>query len=80
MLLAYRFVVQASTGHTPYFMLFGRTIRLSPDIMLGSSEVKHSRLEYQNEVRKTLERTYARACDRLHLAHKRQKDYKNRNS
>lgn len=66
MLLAYLSAVQASTGNTPHFILFKREMRLACDTMYRYSELKPTRYEYPNEVRKT-EGTYERACDRLHL-------------
>ena len=56
-------------------MLFGREMRLPLDIMYRQPEASHSRFDYSNEVRKTLADAYERARERLHLAHKRQKDY-----
>ena len=77
-LIAYRSAVQSSTGFTPHFMLFGREMRLSLDIMYRPPEASHSRFDYPNEVRKTLADAYERARKRLHFAHKRQKDYYDR--
>ena len=77
-LMSYRSAVQSSTGHTPYFMLFGREMRLPLDIMYRPPEIEHTRSEYPNEVRKVLEHAYERARDRLHMAHERQKDYYDR--
>ena len=59
-------------------MLFIREMRLSFDIMYRPFEASHSRFDYPNEVRKTLADAYERARERLHLAHKRQKDYYDR--
>ena len=78
MLIAYRSAVQSSTGLTPHFMLFGREMRLPLDIMYRPPEASHSRFDYPNEVRKTLNDAYERARERLHLAHKRKKDYYDR--
>lgn len=72
MLMAYRSAVQASTGHTPHLILYGREIRLPLDIIYRPYDVMHSRFEYPNEVRKT--RTYKPALDRLNMAHERQKE------
>ena len=41
-------------------------------------EASLTRFDYPNEVRKTLVDAYERARERLHLAHKRQKDYYDR--
>ena len=77
-LIAYRSAVQSSTGFTPYFMLFGREMRLPLDVMYRPPEAMYNRYEYPSEVRKTLTDAYERARERLQLAHKRQKDYYDR--
>ena len=77
-LIAYRSAVQSSTCFTPHFMLFGREMRLPLDVMYRPPEASLTRFDYPNEVRKTLADAYERAKERLHLAHKRQKDYNDR--
>ena len=77
-LIAYRSAVQSSTGFTPHFMLFGREMRLPLDVMYRPPEATYTRYDYPSEVRKTLTDAYERARERLHLAHKRQKDYYDR--
>ena len=77
-LIAYRSAVQSSTGFTPHFMLFGREMRLPLDVMYRPPEASYTRFDYPNEVRKTVAAAYERAIDRLHLGHKRQKDYYDR--
>ena len=58
-------------------MLYGREMRLSLDIMYLPPEGTFPRYNYLSEVRKTLTNAYERAGERLHLAHKKQKDYYN---
>ena len=59
-------------------MLFGREMRLPLDVVYRPPEASLTRFDYPNEVRKTLVDAFERARERLHLAHKRQKDYYNR--
>ena len=77
-LIAYRSAVQSSTGFTPHFMLFCREMRFPLDIMYRPPEASLTRFDYPNEVRTTLVDSYKRARKRLHLAHKRQKNYYDR--
>ena len=59
-------------------MLFGREMRLPLDIMNCPPEASQARFDYSNEVCKTLADAYKRELKRLHLAHKRQKDFYDR--
>ena len=77
-LIAYRSAVQSSTGFTLHFMLFGREMRLPLDIMYNPPQASHSRLDFPNEICKTLPDAYELARESLHLAYKRQKDYYDR--
>ena len=54
-LMAYRSAVQTSTGYTPYFLLYGREIRLFLDLMYPPPDCDQARTEYAIEVRKTLD-------------------------
>ena len=73
--MAYRSAVQASTGYTPYFLLYGREMRLPLDVIYRSFKRDQSRTDYAIDVCKTLDQTYKGARDHLQLAHKRQKYY-----
>ena len=75
---AYRSAVQASTGFTPHLILFGREMRLPLDIMYRPPEAFLTRFDYPNEVCMTLADAYERSRERLHFAHKRQRDYYDR--
>ena len=59
-------------------MLFGREMRLPLDVMYRPPEGTYMKYDYPSEVRKTLTDAYERARQRLHLAHKRRKDYYDR--
>ena len=76
--MAYRSAVQASTGYTPYFLLYGREMRLPLDVIYRPPERDQSRTDYAIEVCKTLDQAYEVARDHLQLVHKRQKDYYDR--
>ena len=77
-LIAYHSALQASIGYTPYFLLYGREVRLLLDVINSLPERDQSRTDYAIEVRKTLDQAYEVARDHLQLAHKRQKDYYDR--
>ena len=49
-LIAYRSAVQSSTNFIPYFMLFGREMRLPLDIMYRPRKASLTRFDYPNEV------------------------------
>ena len=76
--MAYCSAVQVSTGYTPYFLLYGREMRLPLDVIYRPPERDQPRTDYAIEVRKTLDQAYKVARDHPQLAHKRQKDYYNR--
>ena len=71
--MAYRSAMQASIGYTSYFLLNGRTMRLSLDVIYLSFERYQSRTENAIKVRKTLDQAYDVARDHLQLEHKRPK-------
>ena len=76
--MAYRSAVQTSTGFTPYFLMYGREMRLPIDIMYRPPNPEISRSQYAQEVRETLQNAYKSAREKLHMAHQRQKDYYDR--
>ena len=77
-LIAYRSAVQSSTGYTPFFLLYGREMRLPLDIIYRPPNQDKCHSEYVQSVRSTLETSYETARERLNLAHNRQKDYYDR--
>ena len=77
-LMAYRSAIKTSTNFTPYFMLYGRDMRLPFDIMYRTPEHELSREEYATNVRNTLKQAYERARNQLKLAHQRQMKYYDR--
>ena len=79
MVLAYNTSAQASTGYTPFFLMFGRVARLPVDLIYGSaSKEVPSTMEYVANLRTILELAYARARDHSATAHNRQRQHYNR--
>jgi transposase InsO family protein len=76
-MLAYRSSVQESTRQTPYFMTFGREVRLPLDIMFGGTESKESVNMYAEAVRNSLEKAYKDVRERMKVVQKRQREYYN---
>ena len=72
--IVYRRAVQASTGYTPYFLLYEREMRLPLDVIYRLHERDQSQTEYSIKVRKTLVQAYDVAGYILQLSHKRQKN------
>ena len=77
-LMAFCSAVQSSMGFTPYFLLYGKEMRLPLDIIYCSLSQDLSRTQYAQEVRRVLERAFDTARSKLQLAHERQKDYYDR--
>ena len=59
--LAYNTSVHATTGHTPFFLMFGRQAQLPVDLVFKTDKAPSmSSCEYALELQKTLERAYDR--------------------
>ena len=74
--LTYNTSAHPTTGHTPFFLMFGRQVQMPIDLMYGksTSDVTTSTSEYASSLRKRLEEAYSRV--RTQMSHKldRQKD------
>ena len=72
--LAYNSSVHASTGFSPFFLMFGRQVKLPVDLMYGTTQGKESAvMEYVKNLKDGLLEAYALVRDRCETEHKRQK-------
>ena len=80
-LMAYRSSVHASTGFTPFSLMFGSEMRVPLEIMFGGRPNQpRTHVEAIDRLRDTLQSSYELARTRMQTSHKRQKDYYDRNT
>ena len=76
--LAYNSSVQASTGYTPFFLMFSRQARLPLDVIYGTSEpATQSLSEYAKALHKQMTEAFALMRSKLATRHERQKKFYN---
>ena len=69
--LAYNSSVHASTRFSPFFLMFGRQVKLPVDLMYGSSKIEEvSVLEYVQRLKEDLQSSYQLVRDRCVTEHK----------
>ena len=72
---AYNTSVQASTGHTPFFLIFGRQAQLPIDLVYRTGNADTPVNEYALQLKEGLEDAYALVREKLNASHEHQKKY-----
>ncbi|RXN30197.1 Retrovirus-related Pol polyprotein from transposon 297 [Labeo rohita] len=74
---AYNCTKNEATGHSPYYLLFGREARLPVDVYFGLplEEGEKSHLQYVKQMRGELQKAYQLASEASLKSHQRNKQY-----
>ena len=76
--IAYNTSVQASTGYTPFFLMFGREARMPVDLMYSTDTARPPVVptaQYAAGTKKSLQEAYRQVRRKLAVAHARRKDH-----
>ena len=77
--MAYNTSVHASSGYTPFYLLYGREARLPIDLMYGTKRPSPQSVhEYASHLKQSLKDAYSAVRQQLNQAHARQKQYYDR--
>ena len=73
--MAYNSSVNASTGFTPFYLMFGREARLPVDLIYGARSEESSEVnEYVHQLQGNLEAAFELVRQKHHTAHERCKE------
>ena len=78
-LFSFRTAVHESTGYTPLFVMSGHSPNLPIDVLLGRAQTQGQELpDYVRKTQSSLKSAFSVVRQRLHKAHQRQKQLKDR--